>query len=87
MVQHRPNYDPLAAAEQSYQVLARAFEEAGIETAPGLEPWRAPALRTASVSADQTSYSGLRRPGEVLLADARGSDVAADHAPSGVPTA
>ena len=31
MVQRRPNYDPLAAAEQSYGVLARAFEEAGIE--------------------------------------------------------
>lgn len=31
MVQRRPNYDPLAAAEQSYRVLARAFEEAGIE--------------------------------------------------------
>jgi sugar phosphate isomerase/epimerase len=31
MVQHRPGYDPLAVAEQSYRVLARAFEEAGIE--------------------------------------------------------
>jgi len=31
MVQHRPGYDPLAVAGQSYQVLARAFEEAGIE--------------------------------------------------------
>ena len=30
MVQRRPNYDPLAAAEQTYRVLARAFEEAGI---------------------------------------------------------
>jgi L-ribulose-5-phosphate 3-epimerase len=31
MVQHRPGYDPLAVAEQSYRVLASAFEEAGIE--------------------------------------------------------
>ena len=31
MVQRRPGYDPLAAAEQSYRVLARAFEEAGLE--------------------------------------------------------
>ena len=30
MVQRRPAYDPLAAAEQSYRVLGRAFEEAGI---------------------------------------------------------
>jgi sugar phosphate isomerase/epimerase len=30
MVQRRPDYDPLAAATQSYQVLSRAFEEAGI---------------------------------------------------------
>jgi protein FrlC len=30
MVQARPNYDPLAAATQSYQVLSKAFEEAGI---------------------------------------------------------
>jgi sugar phosphate isomerase/epimerase len=30
MVQRRPDYDPLAAAMQSYRVLARAFEEAGI---------------------------------------------------------
>ncbi len=30
MVQRRPGYDPLAAAEQSYRVLSRAFEEAGI---------------------------------------------------------
>lgn len=34
MVQRRPDYDPLAAAEQSYRVLARAFEEAGIERRP-----------------------------------------------------
>lgn len=31
MVQRRPGYDPLVAATQSYRVLARAFEEAGIE--------------------------------------------------------
>jgi len=31
MVQRRPGYDPLAVAEQSYRVLSRAFEEAGIE--------------------------------------------------------
>jgi sugar phosphate isomerase/epimerase len=31
MVQRRPNYDALAAATQSYQVLSRAFEEAGID--------------------------------------------------------
>ena len=31
MVQHRPGYDPLAVAEQSYQVLAKAFADAGIE--------------------------------------------------------
>lgn len=30
MVQARPDYDPLAAAAQSYDVLARAFHEAGI---------------------------------------------------------
>lgn len=30
MVQRRPNYDPLAAAAQSYATLARAFEEAGV---------------------------------------------------------
>ena len=30
MVQSRPDYDPLAAATESYRVLARAFEEAGI---------------------------------------------------------
>ena len=30
VVQNRPDYDPLAAATQSYQVLARAFEEAGL---------------------------------------------------------
>jgi sugar phosphate isomerase/epimerase len=30
MVQRRPDYDPLAAATQSYQVLSRAFEEAGV---------------------------------------------------------
>jgi sugar phosphate isomerase/epimerase len=31
MVQSRPTYDPLAAATQTYEVLSRAFEEAGIE--------------------------------------------------------
>ena len=30
MVQRRPGYDPLAAAEQSYRVLSGAFERAGI---------------------------------------------------------
>ncbi|HEX5692521.1 MAG TPA: hypothetical protein VFX76_21045, partial [Roseiflexaceae bacterium] len=30
MVQRRPNYDPLAAAEQTYRTLARSFEQAGI---------------------------------------------------------
>lgn len=30
MVQRRPDYDPLAAATQSYTVLSRAFAEAGI---------------------------------------------------------
>jgi sugar phosphate isomerase/epimerase len=30
MVQRRPDYDPLAAASQSYRVLARAFDDAGI---------------------------------------------------------
>lgn len=30
MVQRRPGYDPLAAAEQTYHTLARAFEQAGI---------------------------------------------------------
>jgi sugar phosphate isomerase/epimerase len=31
MVQRRPDFDALAAATQSYQVLSRAFEEAGVE--------------------------------------------------------
>jgi sugar phosphate isomerase/epimerase len=31
MVQRRPGYDPLAAAEQTYRTLARAFEQAEIE--------------------------------------------------------
>lgn len=31
MVQRRPNYDPMAAATRTYEVLSRAFEEAGIE--------------------------------------------------------
>jgi inosose dehydratase len=30
MVQRRPNYDPLAAAELTYQTLARAFDQAGL---------------------------------------------------------
>ncbi len=30
MVQRRPNYDPWAAARQSYEVLSKAFEAAGI---------------------------------------------------------
>jgi sugar phosphate isomerase/epimerase len=30
MVQRRPGYDPLAAAEQTYRTLAQAFEQAGI---------------------------------------------------------
>ena len=31
MVQRRPDYDPLAAATRSYEVLAKAFNEAGVE--------------------------------------------------------
>ncbi|MBX2999694.1 MAG: sugar phosphate isomerase/epimerase [Caldilineaceae bacterium] len=31
MVQRRPDYDPLAAATRTYEVLSRAFVEAGIE--------------------------------------------------------
>jgi len=31
MVQRRPDYDALAAASQSYRVLARAFDDAGID--------------------------------------------------------
>jgi len=30
MVQRRPGYDPLAAATTSYQVLSRAFDDAGV---------------------------------------------------------
>ncbi|MEP7190639.1 MAG: TIM barrel protein, partial [Roseiflexaceae bacterium] len=30
MVQRRPGYDPLAAAEQTYRTLAHAFEQAGV---------------------------------------------------------
>jgi sugar phosphate isomerase/epimerase len=33
MVQRRPNFDALAAATTSYQVLSRAFEEAGVSRA------------------------------------------------------
>jgi sugar phosphate isomerase/epimerase len=35
MVQRRPDYDPLAAATRSYEVLARAFEEAGVRRGAG----------------------------------------------------
>ena len=35
MVQRRPDYDALEAASQSYRVLARAFEEAGIARGNG----------------------------------------------------
>jgi sugar phosphate isomerase/epimerase len=31
MVQRRPGYDPLAAATRSYNVLRRAFAEAGVD--------------------------------------------------------
>jgi sugar phosphate isomerase/epimerase len=34
MVQRRPDFDPLAAATTSYQVLSRAFDEAGITRQP-----------------------------------------------------
>jgi sugar phosphate isomerase/epimerase len=34
MVQRRPNYDPLAAAAQSYTTLAAAFARAGIVAEP-----------------------------------------------------
>jgi len=30
MAQRRPDYDPLAAASQSYRVRVRAFDDAGI---------------------------------------------------------
>jgi sugar phosphate isomerase/epimerase len=35
MVQRRPNFDPLAAAAQSYRTLARAFETAGMARGKG----------------------------------------------------
>ena len=38
MVQRRPGYDPLAAAEMAYNTLARAFDEAGFEHAPPAPP-------------------------------------------------
>jgi hypothetical protein len=34
MVQSRPDYDPLAAATRSYDVLSRAFAGAGIHRRP-----------------------------------------------------
>ena len=34
MVQRRPDYDPLAAATRSYEVLALAFAEAGVPRGP-----------------------------------------------------
>jgi inosose dehydratase len=33
MVQQRPDYDPLAAAETTYRILSEAFQEAGVERA------------------------------------------------------
>jgi sugar phosphate isomerase/epimerase len=38
MVQRRPNYDPLAAAELTYRTLARAFDEAGFAHSPPPAP-------------------------------------------------
>lgn len=38
MVQKRPDYDALEAATQSYRVLSRAFEEAGIQRPTGRRP-------------------------------------------------
>jgi sugar phosphate isomerase/epimerase len=38
MVQRRPDYDALAAASQSYRVLARAFDDAGIARGNGSAP-------------------------------------------------
>jgi hypothetical protein len=35
MVQRRPGYDALEAASQSYRVLARAFDDAGIARGKG----------------------------------------------------
>ena len=35
MVQRRPDYDPIATATRSYQVLSQAFAEAGIDRATG----------------------------------------------------
>jgi hypothetical protein len=41
MVQRRPGYDPIAAASQSYEVLARVFADAGIARASRSDgPWR-----------------------------------------------
>jgi hypothetical protein len=33
MVQQRPNYDPLAAAATSYDVLSKAFADVGVDRA------------------------------------------------------
>jgi hypothetical protein len=38
MVQRRPDYDALEAASQSYRVLARAFDDAGIAREYGDRP-------------------------------------------------
>jgi sugar phosphate isomerase/epimerase len=34
MVQRRPGFDPIAAAEQSYRVLSQAFRQAGVQRPP-----------------------------------------------------
>ncbi|HWQ14028.1 MAG TPA: sugar phosphate isomerase/epimerase [Roseiflexaceae bacterium] len=45
MVQRRPGYDPLAAAEQTYRTLRRAFDEAGIESSPRPRMGEGPGVR------------------------------------------